>query len=202
MKEIEVVHGIVLKSDICNEADVRCRLLTPEGIKTATATGAVRPKAKLKNAVQLFSIAEFTLTGAKITGAHVLQSGMSVTREMHRYYLACAICETILKTNLGNENTATLFLLTAHSFDSLANTDISAYKILLSFFTKLLVILGYDIGDDNPALTKIFDGFKTAANNAIDDIALTHTQAKQCIKLIDAAYKEHLDFSIPCLSEF
>lgn len=202
MKETETMHAIVLKSELVGEADIRCRLLTPEGIKTATATGAVKPKAKLKNAVQLFTIAEFTLTGTKITGAHVLQSGMGLTREMHRYYLACAICETVLAVTHGNDNVAPLFLLTAHSFDTLANTNTSAYKVLISFFTKLLVIMGYDIDTEDTHILKKLDEFKNTDDSELEDIPLSHTQAKQCVKLIDAAFKEHLDFKVPCLTEF
>ena len=184
MQQSIIELGIILKTEPFKDNDVRCYILTPAGIKTVYATGARKATAKLKSAVQLFTIAEFSMMGNKLTGAHVLQIGTNIVRDINRYYLACSVCEVLLQLkNLDNQ----VFYLTARTIESL-NESTSAYKIFINFFTKLLILLGYDI--DIP-------DFKDTDNDKIDDIKLGLTDAKRYVKMICQSYTEHLDIKIP-----
>ena len=184
MQQSVVELGIVLKAEPHKDSNIRCYILTQSGIKTVYATGAQKHNARLKSAVQLFTIAEFTLTGSRLTGAHVLQIGTNIVREINRYYLACSICEVLLQLKHIDGQ---VFYLTARTFESL-NESTSAYKIFINFFTKLFILLGYDI--DIP-------DFKKADNDKIDTVKLGLADAKRYIKQICESYINHLDIKIP-----
>ena len=182
--------GIILKTQRCRESDIKCYILTTSGVKIYTATGAQKQTAKLKSAIQLFTIAEFTTVGTRITGAHVIQLGSPIARDINRYYLACSICETLL--NLKNTDDQ-IMLLTARTMEHLAHTSISAYKIFINFYTKLLVLLGYDID---------ISDFKSVDHDQLDNIQIDLTTAKQHIKALLFAYQEHLSIQIPHVEIF
>ena len=141
MKNTEIVLGIVVKADKVKEADVRVTLLTAEGLKTCTASGALKAGAKLTSAVQLFTIAEFSIIGSKIVGAHVLQSNHNITKDIKKYYLACAICDVVRRCEGAG------FLLTARALERLSDAG-TPREIYTEYFTALLQELGFDVEPD------------------------------------------------------
>lgn len=176
--------GIILKAEPHGDFGICCHVLIPGGLRIGYASGALKPGAKLKSALQIFTIAEFTFSGKRIIGAHVLQLSLPIARDINRYLLACSVCEVLLSLkNTGEE----IFHLSARTFESLTETT-SAYKIFINFYTKLLVLLGYDI--DIP-------GFKQIDNDKIDTVPLSLSTAKQQIKLLCECYKKYLDIKIP-----
>jgi len=195
--ENEVFIGIVVKTVRVKEADVRISLLTAGGLRVVNAPGVTKPSAKLKNAVQLFTIAEFCVNGHRLVGAHVLQNPMGLTREINRYYLACTICEVIERTRTG-ESASSVFVLTAKTLALLNDTDISCFKIFINFFVKLLVELGYDVEE----FCEKFDEFKLCETEEIDGIGLTLPYARGMIKHLEACYVTHLDIKIENVARF
>lgn len=175
-----ITLGIVLRAAPHRESDVRLQILTAEGIVTATAIGAQKPTAKLKAAAQPFTIAEFEITAARLTGARVLTSPMPLTREINRYYLACSIAKVLLHIK---HTDAEIFVLTARTFAELIQTTTSAYKIFIDFFGKLLAVLGFDLQLTVP-----------------ENLGLS--AAKKLVLQINAAFCEHLDISIACAERF
>jgi recombinational DNA repair protein (RecF pathway) len=204
MKTTEVVLGVVLRAERTGDADVRVQILTADGIKTCTATGAAKQGAKMASTIQMFTIAEFSITGSRITGAHVLQLSVNITKEINRYYLACSISETLLTLHGlragGQIDTASIFLLTARSFETLSETPTSAYKVFVNFFTKLLVLLGYDVEDFER--TDKIESFKQAPDADIDMIKMSLDTAKKCVAQLVQSYSEHLDIKISCAKYF
>jgi len=180
MSETAISLGIVLKAAPHRESDIRLQIFTADGMVTATATGAQKPTAKLKAAAQPFTIAEFEITADRLTGAHVLTHAMPLTREINRYYLACSIAEVLLQIRALD---AQIFILTARTFEELIETKTSAYKIFIDFFGKLLALLGFDIQ------------LKIPENLGLSD-------AKKLVMQISAAFEQHLDILIPCVSKF
>jgi DNA repair protein RecO len=196
MKATEVCVGIVLKSAPFGESDTRITVLTTEGLRTVTAAGARKSTAKLKAAVQLFTIAEFTVTGARLTGAAVFQTGTGIARDINRYYLACSVSEVLQKCTMHDEQcTAQIFYLAVRTFESLIDRQTSAYKIFINFFAKFLILLGYDIEPFENS--DIIDAFRAQPDDAIDEIKLTLADAKNCAKHITAAYEKFVDIEIP-----
>ena len=180
MKPTNIALGIVLTASPHRESDIRLQILTAEGLITATATGAQKPTAKLKGAIQIFTIAEFEITATRLTGARVLSSPMPLTREINRYYLACSIAEVLL--HIKNHDPE-VFVLTARTFQELTQTTTSAYKIFIDYFSQLLAILGFDIELQIP-----------------DPLGLA--VAKKLVLQINSAFIEYLDISIPCIAQF
>ena len=180
MKQTSISLGIILRSTPIGEANLRLHILTAGGLVTATATGAQKPTAKLKSATQIFTVAEFEITASKLTGARVLSSPMPLTKEINRYYLACSIAEVLLQIK---NHDAGIFVQTIRTFENLIETQTSAYKIFIDYFSKLLTLLGYNIEIEIPK-----------------DLGLA--TAKNLVLKINAAYQEHLDISIPCIAQF
>lgn len=174
------ILGIVLKTTPYRESDIRLHILTANGLMNVTAIGAQKPTAKLKAATQIFTIAEFEITANRLTGARVLYSAMPITQNINRYYLACSIAEVLLQIK---NHDAQMFVLTVRALEELITTQTSAYVIFINFFSRLLALLGYDIGIEVPE-------------------KLGHSAAKKLVLQINAAFIEHLEISIPCISQF
>ena len=114
--------------------------------KVCVASGASKPNAKLKAAVQLFTIAEFSIVGTKIVGAHVLQTNHKITKDIKKYYLACAICEVVSQLEGAG------FLLTARALEKLDEGG-TPREIFTQYFSELLKELGYDTEPDESIST-------------------------------------------------
>ena len=142
MKNTEIFFGIVIKSEKVGDADIRVRILCMDELKMFTLIGAQKANAKLKAAAQIFTIAEFSAVGHKIIGAHVLNSHHMITKDIKRYYLACAICEVIAQCQGAG------FLLTARAFEKLSEPDSSIKELFTEYFTTLLDELGYGMEED------------------------------------------------------
>jgi len=146
--------GIVIHAEKVKEADVKIQILTPEGLQKFTLTGAQKATAKLKSAAQIFTLADYNIQGHKIIGAHVHDQHFNITRDIKRYYLACAICETVsqiykhspLVERDGAEGDG-VFKLTLAAMKSLDDGG-NVREIYADYFTALLRELGYDVLPD------------------------------------------------------
>ena len=141
-KNTEIIWGIVIKTVKSGESDLRVTMLCKDEIRTLTATGALKKDAKLKAATQIFTVAEFTTIGHKITGAHIHNTNNTISKDIKRYYLACAICEVILQCRGAG------FELTIQALDTLSSSIVSTRQIYAEYFIALLQELGYDIEPD------------------------------------------------------
>jgi len=149
MKNTENFVGAIIKTENIGECDLRVRVLCAQGVRVFTAVGVRKANAKLKSAIQLFTVAEFSVAGHKIVGAHIMQSNHNIAKDIARYYLACAICEVVPQalSGAGVGDFTNVFVLTLHAFDRLNCTECGLTReIFTEYFTALLVELGYDIG--------------------------------------------------------
>jgi len=194
MKKVEILRGIILKTDRHKEFDLRLVVLHAEGLKTLYATGALRPSAKLRGALQLFNECEFSVVGSRVTTALLTQNNTSISKEIHRFYLASSISNStinILKNETSDDN---IYDLVFYSLKTLATTDTSCYKIFIGFYAKLLMILGYGVEDFEHS-DKI-DEFLYSDLFNINDIDLGLNIAKKCVDAIRHAYLQHLGITI------
>ena len=185
----DVLSGIILRSDKHRENDARLSLITGEGIVVAYAVGLLKPNSKLKSCLQPFNLVEITLTGTKITGATLIASGLDIAKDINRYYLACGISSAIL-TVCGRADEG-IYELAVRCFVLLSKTKVSAYKIYIHFYAKLIGILGYGM-HGNPKL----DVLRDASAEELDKVSLTLATAKECISILQRAYVEHLDYKL------
>ena len=175
MRESFVELGIVVRSVRSGDFDARLAIFTATGLKWLTAKGVYRPKAKLAAAISLFTVAEWTGSGKSITVANVLVSPFGLTKDLHRYYLACAIADSL--TNLEFVEQAPQALVAAiNAITALSTTDQSCYVIFLDYFIKVLTLLGYDFDQTYDAAT------------------LTHSQAKQLVTAVEQSFITNVDY--------
>ena len=142
-KNTEIFVGLIIQTEKTGDTSVRVKILTQDGLKSFTATGAQKATAKLKGALQMFTLAEFSIIGHKIVGAHVINAHQNIVADIKRYFLACTICEVIAKLQHAD-----VFNLTLAGFDMLSSPDLSTREIFAQYFTELIKILGYDIEPD------------------------------------------------------
>jgi recombinational DNA repair protein (RecF pathway) len=110
----EIILGIVIKSTNFGEKAARVTVFSKEGTQTFNC--------KFRAALQLFTIAEFTVTGHTIIGVYMINPCFEITKKKKKYYKACEICEDILKLNPAPcIETAELFLETIERIESLNN---------------------------------------------------------------------------------
>jgi len=206
MKQTVVGLGIVLRSDPHRDFDLCVRILTQRGVMVCYAIGARKPTARLRGALQPFTIAEFTTVGTRITGAHAIAIPTNIARDINRYYLACSLVTVLLSIR---DHNAQIFYLTAKTIESL-NSTTSCYKIFINFYLKLLLLLGLDIEatqENSPSFMKgcpdrggvvsTLNQFKTTDNDELDTIDLPLSTAKTLVRLIAEHYVTHLDIVIP-----
>ncbi|MCL2228460.1 MAG: recombination protein O N-terminal domain-containing protein [Firmicutes bacterium] len=161
VKNTEIVFGIVIKTKKVAEADLRVTLLCAEGLKNFTASGVLKKGAKLTSSTQLFTIAEFSIIGHKIVGAHVVNPCHDITKDIKRYYLACAICEVVRRVASVGEtkDLQKIFLLTVGALSDLSDGS-QTRAVFTEYFTAVLVTLGYGIDektDINTAYVRYLD---------------------------------------------
>ena len=148
MKNTEIIFGIVIKTKKVSEADLRVTLLCADGVKNLTASGVLKKGAKLTSATQLFTIAEFTTIGHKVVGAHVVNACHDITKDIKRYYLACAICEVVHRiAKMGEgKDLQGVFLKTIEALSDLSDGK-GTREVFTDYFTSVLVELGYGIDE-------------------------------------------------------
>jgi len=114
-----------------------------ERIKILCADGIVTLNCKLKVKPQLFSIAEFTTIKQRIITTYIIEQNHELTKDIKKYYLACAICEVVAKIYPNKD----IFLLTVKAFDMLKENN-NTREIFTFYFLNLLELLGYGCEHD------------------------------------------------------
>ena len=184
--EVFVARCLVIGQERVGEHNLRLAIFSESGITRATATGILKPTAKLRGALQLFNQVEVTIQGQKITGAHLVQNNTTISRDINRYYLANSICESVGKLlREPTEETRQIYEITRWALAELAHAETSCYKILIYFYDLLLSLLGFSISLDF---------------NLDDDLKLS--RARGLITELQTAYADSLEFSIPLVSHF
>jgi len=187
-----IVIGAIIKSERFKESDLRITALTPHGKTTLYAKGTTKPTSKLKGALQLFNLIEFTTIGQNITGAHIITSNIGITRDINRYNLACYVCQT---SSQVQDHSSETFALLIQTLGLLADTEVSCFKIYIWFYSGLLQNLGFGIEEftHSPAIEK----FTLTGAEELDTIPLTLSIAKECISAIIKNFAEQIDIKIP-----
>jgi recombinational DNA repair protein (RecF pathway) len=183
MRQTIIELGIIIRVTKVGENDARITLFTAAGVTYATVRGVYRPKARFASSIGLFTVAEFAVSGQTVTGINVLLSPYGITADIHRYYLACAIADALLRLEFVEACPAVL----VSSIDAL--TELSAgikscYPIFIDYFSGLLDVLGY------------------AADINYDKDNLSRPEAKKLVQEIISAFAANVDYNIPFCEDF
>lgn len=177
MRETFVELGVIVKSVRSGDYDARLAIFTAGGVKWFNLKGVFRPKAKFTGSCGLFTVAEFSGNGSAITGINVLTAPYGLTKDINRYYLACALADALLHLEFVEQAPAAL-VAAVNALTELATSDKSCYPIFLDFFGTVLQILGYDIELN------------------YDPEKLTHSQGKKLVRQVMDAFIANVDYQI------
>ena len=177
MQEKVVEIGIIVQSERVHDYDARLRVFTGDGIQWRTVKGGFRQTSKFLAVVQPLTVAELTVTGQTVIGAHILASPYALTHDLHHFMLANSIADALINLEFV-ERAPDALRLGITAFADLSGVLKSCYPIFLDFYGGILQLLGYE-------------------NHATyDPDNLTHTQAKQLVRRLIADFRTHVDYQI------
>ena len=142
------VKAIVLGGVDYKEKDKLVNLFTLEkGIITVVFKSIKNPNAKLKSAKEIFSFGDFVYVEGKyntVTSADIISTFYEVTKDIQKYYSACAVLN-IVKTVLPiGEANVPLFVDTLKCLNMLAYANVNSYYILNKFLIRIFEGFGYE----------------------------------------------------------
>ena len=108
------VKGIVLGGIDYKEKDMLISLFSLEqGVISIVFKGVKSPKAKLKSAKEVFSFGDFIYSGANkiVTSADIIENFYEITKDIKKYYVACAMLNAVKAVLPQGEPNPQIFLL-------------------------------------------------------------------------------------------
>ena len=146
------VKAIVLGGIDYKEKDKLIKLFTLEqGIVTVVFRGVKNTNAKLKSAKEMFSFGDFILANGKfkiVTSADIIDSFFDITKDIKKYYVACAILDIIKSILPEGETSSSLFILTIKCLQMLAYEGVNVYNVINKFLIEVFTGFGYSFGVD------------------------------------------------------
>ena len=141
------VKAIVIGGIDYKEKDKLVSLFTLEhGIMSVVFRGVKNVNAKLKSAKELFSFGDFIFTYGKlktITSAEIIDNFFDITKDIKKYYVACAILEIIKTVLPEGESNSQLFVNTLKCLKMLAYDNVDLYNIINKFLIFVFEGFGY-----------------------------------------------------------
>lgn len=141
------VKGLVLREVKTGESDRILTLLTGQGIISAVARGAMRPKSKLFSATSLFCYSEFTLFEGRslyrVNEASVLEVFFGLRNSVQAISAATYFAELVQIMHPSGTEAETLLRLTLNSFYLMAQGKRDICYIKAVYEIRLLTESGF-----------------------------------------------------------
>lgn len=141
------VKAIVLGGTDYKEKDKLITLFTLEqGIVSVVFRGVKNANAKLKSAKEMFSFGDFILAGEKfktVISADIIDNFFDITKDIKKYYVACAIIDIIKSVLPVGEINSKLFVNALKCFKMLAYESIDGFNIINKFLVDTFEDFGY-----------------------------------------------------------
>lgn len=146
------LRGIVLGGTDVKEKDKLIRIFTLEkGIVLATLRGVRGDRAKLKSAKEIFCFAEFVVEEGKnyclVTSANVIDNFYDISKNIEKYYEACAIIDIVDK--IAVEPNPQLFIDLVKALKTICYEDIPKYYVIDKFLLNIFNSMGYKFLTNN-----------------------------------------------------
>ena len=116
------------------------------GLQMVVFRGVKGANAKLKSAKEIFSFGDFIYTEGNnkvVISADISNSFYEITKDIKKYYTACAILDVIKTVLPMGESNPQLFVLTLKCLEMLAYENIDNYIVLNKFLISIFEGLGY-----------------------------------------------------------
>jgi len=186
------VKAIVIGGIDYKEKDKLTTLFTLEnGIVTVLFKSVKNSNAKLKSAKEIFSFGDFIYTnGANKTviSADIIDTFYNVTKDIKRYYSACAILEIVKTIMQPNEANPQLFVNSLKCLKLLAYENVEIFNVLNKFLISVFQAFGYkfDLNACNNCGEKFLN--HRYMNLSYGDITCYNCQTGNCIEISRADY--------------
>jgi len=144
------VKAIVLGGIDYKEKDMLITLFTlDKGIMGVVFKGVKNPKAKLKSAKEVFSFGDFIYSGSTkiVTSADIIESFYDLTKDIKKYYAACAMLEVIKTVMPQGEANPQVFLLLLKSLRLLVG-GAAPLNVLNKFLVNIFKHIGYSFNTE------------------------------------------------------
>lgn len=188
--DILKVKAIVLSSVDYKEKDKLVTLFTLEnGIIQANLKSVKSSTAKLKYAKEPFCFGEFliSLPSKVITSVEVENTFFEITKNIDKFYLACAILEAVKTTLKPGEVNPTLFVETLKAIGSIAYSNLNDKYVLIKFLLQIFESMGYKLALDKCSVCgQKFTG-KKYLNLDFGEVVCVGCKTSNCIEISQRA---------------
>lgn len=183
------VKGIVLGGTNYKEKDKLIRIYTLEkGKMTLTMRGVRGDKAKLKASKDIFCFGEYIIQEGKtnvVTSANVIDNFYSLSKDISKYYEACAILDIVDK--FSDESNPPLFIEVVKALKSLAYDNLPKYYVIDKFLFDLLSGMGYFFMTDKCASCGATLGIRYL-NLDFGELVCPACRTASCISVSESCY--------------
>lgn len=180
------VKAIVLSSADYKEKDRLVTLFTIEhGIMQVVMKSVKTQKAKMKFAKEPFCFGEFiiSLPSKIITSVEVEDNFFDVTRDIDKFYIACAILDTIRTIVVPGEKNIELFIETLKAIGAIAYNGVNDKYVLVKFLLAVFRSMGYSFALDKcSTCVQKFIG-KRYLNLDFGEIVCTGCKSGNCMEI-------------------
>ncbi len=145
------VKAIVLSAADYKEKDKLVTLFTIEhGLMQVIMKSVKTQKAKMKFAKEPFCFGEFliSLPSKVITGANIEDSFFELTKDIDKFYIGCAILETIRTIVVPGEKNVELFIETLKAIGCISYNGVNDKYVLVKFLLSVFQNMGYSLALD------------------------------------------------------
>ena len=186
------VKAIVIGGIDYKEKDKLVSLFSLEqGIISVLFKSVKNANAKLKSAKEVFSFGDFIYTNGQsktVISADIIDTFYDVTKDLKKYYSACAILEIVKAVLQPLEPNSQLFVNTLKSLKLLAYENVNVYNVLNKFLISVFQSFGYkfDLNCCNNCGEQFLN--HRYMNLTYGDITCYNCQVGKCIEISKAEY--------------
>ncbi|MBO7508467.1 MAG: DNA repair protein RecO [Clostridia bacterium] len=180
------VKALVLSSCDYKEKDKLVTLFTLEnGVMTATLKSVKSSTAKFKYAKEPFCFGEFLIAmpSKVITGVEVENTFFEITKNIDKFYIACAILETIKTVVSSFEPNPQLFVESLKAIGTIAYDNVNDKYVLIKYLLSIFSGMGYRLEYDACSVCgQKFSG-KRYLNLDFGEVVCTGCKTANCLEI-------------------
>ena len=180
------VKALVLSSCDYKEKDKLVTLFTLEnGVMTCILKSVKSVTAKFKYAKEPFCFGEFLISmpSKVITGVEIESTFFEITKNIDKFYIACAILETLKSVLVAGEKNPPLFVESLKAIGAIAYNNINDKYVLIKFLLSIFDGMGYKLGYDACSVCgQKFSG-KRYINLDFGEVVCTGCKTANCLEI-------------------
>ncbi len=180
------VKAIVIGATDYKEKGKRITLFSLEKGKIhATLKSVKSSKAKLKFAKELFCFGDFfiEIPSMIVTNVDIENNMFELTKDIDKYYIACAILEIVNTVLHENEQNTPLFLETLRALGVIAYEDVNDKYVLIKYLLSVFAFMGYSLALSNCCICgEKFSG-KRYLNLDFGEVVCLACKSANCIEI-------------------